>query len=148
MKVVINKCFGGFNLSPLAIKEIAALKGRECYFFEVTGYGRDLSYKSLSLEEVEKAFCPFAFSVPNPQDYYNLDLPSEESSEAWRKIHLDSRPNDRSDKDMVAVVEKLGDKANGSCAKLVVIEIPDGVDYTIEDYDGQEHVAEVHQTWG
>jgi len=32
-KIVINTCFGGFSLSPKAIKRISELKGKECYFF-------------------------------------------------------------------------------------------------------------------
>jgi len=33
MKVAINKCYGGFSLSPLAVQEIAKAKGQPCYFF-------------------------------------------------------------------------------------------------------------------
>jgi hypothetical protein len=55
---------------------------------------------------------------------------------------------DRADPDLVAAVETLGAKANGSCAKLKVVEIPDGTDYEISEYDGNEHIAERHRTWG
>jgi hypothetical protein len=41
----------------------------------------------------------------------------------------------------------LGDAANGACAELAVIEVPDGVEWAISEYDGNEHVAEVHRTW-
>jgi hypothetical protein len=44
-------------------------------------------------------------------------------------------------------VEELGDKASGQFAELVVVEIPDGVDYEIDEYDGNEHIAEKHRTW-
>jgi hypothetical protein len=53
----------------------------------------------------------------------------------------------RTDPKLIEVVEKLGEKANGSLAHLTIIEIPDDVEYTIENYDGMEHVAEVHRTW-
>ena len=33
-KVVINKCYGGFGLSTLAIKEYLKLKGKQAYFYE------------------------------------------------------------------------------------------------------------------
>lgn len=49
----------------------------------------------------------------------------------------------RSDPDLVRIVEKLGDEANGAHAKLVVVEIPDDVqDWRIDEYDGWEHIAE------
>lgn len=53
----------------------------------------------------------------------------------------------RDDKDLVEIVESLGRKANGSCADLRVVEIPDGVNWEIEEYDGNEWVAEVHRRW-
>jgi len=55
--------------------------------------------------------------------------------------------DERSDLKLVECVEKLGEKANGECAKLKVIEVPDEVKYEIEEYDGREHVAECHSTW-
>jgi len=54
---------------------------------------------------------------------------------------------DRDDKDLVAIVEEMGEAANGSCADLNVVEIPDGISWQIEEYDGYEHVAETHRTW-
>lgn len=54
---------------------------------------------------------------------------------------------DRDDKDLVAIVEEMGEAANGSCADLNVVEIPDGISWQIEEYDGYEHVAEKHRTW-
>ena len=53
----------------------------------------------------------------------------------------------RNDPTLVAVVEKFGDKANGFCATLKVIEIPEDVDWYVEEYDGNEWVAEKHRTW-
>ena len=41
----------------------------------------------------------------------------------------------------------MSDAADGSCAKLEIVEIPDGVDWTVEEYDGNEHIAESHRTW-
>ena len=53
----------------------------------------------------------------------------------------------RHDPLLVECVEKLGKKAWGQHAELKVVEIPDGVEYSIEEYDGREHVAERHRTW-
>ena len=57
------------------------------------------------------------------------------------------RDIDRSDPLLVKVVEELGEEANGSCASLKIIEIPNGVEWEIEEYDGNEWVSEKHRTW-
>lgn len=54
---------------------------------------------------------------------------------------------ERDDPSLVDIVEQLGPYANGSCAKLKVVEIPADVAWHIHDYDGLEHVAENHRTW-
>ena len=91
MKLVINKCFGGFGLSDAAIKrynEVTAQTLTSCYDVE------------------------------------------------------------RDDPALVQVVEELGAEANDGHSKIKVVEIPDGVEYEIVDYDGIEHIAEKHRTWG
>ena len=54
---------------------------------------------------------------------------------------------ERDDPYLIHVVEELGEKSWGVCSKLEIIEIPDDVEWTIEEYDGREWVAEVHRTW-
>jgi hypothetical protein len=53
----------------------------------------------------------------------------------------------RTDPDLIAAVEILGDKANGRHAKLKVVEIPDNIEYDIESYDGAESIHEKHKSW-
>lgn len=89
MKIVINTCFGGFNIS----KEAKAL------------------YETIT------------------------------------SIEAISHEMQRDDPVLVKIVEDLGAEANGSYAKLKVVEIPDDVDWIIEEYDGKEQVAEKHRTW-
>ena len=48
---------------------------------------------------------------------------------------------------LVDVVERLGKKANGESAELKVVEIPDGVEYEIDEYDGVESIHEKHRSW-
>lgn len=59
-----------------------------------------------------------------------------------------AREISRHNEKLIQVVEMMGDKANGDCASLKIVEIPDGTDYEISEYDGMEHIAEKHQTWG
>jgi hypothetical protein len=57
--------------------------------------------------------------------------------------------HDRTNPKLIECVEKLGDKrASGKYACLKVVEIPDGVDWEINDYDGCETVHEKHRIWG
>jgi hypothetical protein len=53
----------------------------------------------------------------------------------------------RDDQRLVQVVEELGVEANGHCAALKVVTIPDGVQWVIEKTDGGEQVSEQHRTW-
>ena len=57
---------------------------------------------------------------------------------------------DRSDSDLVQVVETLGEKSgHGKNCKLKVVEIPDDIKWYIDDRDqfGGEFIAEEHRTW-
>jgi len=53
----------------------------------------------------------------------------------------------RDDLILVKIVESMGEKSFGEFAELKVVEIPDGVQWQIDDYDGLEWVAEKHRTW-
>jgi hypothetical protein len=56
---------------------------------------------------------------------------------------------DRTNPKLVEVVEKLGEEAaDGRFSKLKVIEIPDDVDWYIDEYDGSETVREQSRSWG
>ena len=89
MKVVINKCFGGFGLSKEA-------------------------YKFLNI----------------PWDGYGYEF-----------------MKDRSNPALVKCVEALGDKASGELSRLKVVEIPDDVEWEVDEYDGVEWVTEKHRKW-
>ena len=53
----------------------------------------------------------------------------------------------RNDPTLVAVVEKFGESANGFAANLKIVEIPEDVNWCVEENDGREWVAEKHRTW-
>lgn len=58
------------------------------------------------------------------------------------------RQDIRTNLDVIKVVKELKDEASGDCARLRIIEIPDDIEWEIDDYDGQESVHEVHRSWG
>ena len=58
-----------------------------------------------------------------------------------------SRTIPRDDPALVNTVRQLGSNTGGDYATLKVVEVPAGVDWYIEEYDGKEWVAEKHRTW-
>jgi len=53
---------------------------------------------------------------------------------------------ERNDPTLVKVVETLGSEANTPISSLVVIEIPDNVDWEIRSCDGREWIAVISQS--
>lgn len=148
-KVVVNRCFGGFGLSAKAYKRLAELQGMECYFFK--GFEEK---ESITLEEAQKQGLFFdAFNIPNPQDYSQKDFASmskaerEESNRQYRAIRINDMSDDRTNPLLIQVVEELGEEADGQCAKLEIVEIPDGIEWEIDEYDGNESIDEKHRSW-
>ena len=43
--------------------------------------------------------------------------------------------------------ELLGSAADSRYSELKIVDIPEDVDWYIEEYDGREWVAERHRTW-
>ena len=112
MKIVINRCFGGFGLSDEAVRLYAKLAG-------------------IALVEAQSKYCGTEFYT---------DTVSDETYFSYYDIARD-------DGFLIETVETLGKAADGGHAKLSVVEIPDDVDWQIEEYDGSEHIAEKHRTW-
>lgn len=155
MKIVVNKCFGGFSLSALAVKRLAELNGKPCYFFKKEYKNNKSCNVPVSIDECKKNLFFFAYTVPDPDEYTALtkewhQMTDEEKTEHNRKydeINLTAIPDDRIDAKLIQVVEELGEAANGNCAELEIIEIPDDVDWQIDEYDGLESVHEKHRVW-
>lgn len=132
MKVVINKCFGGFGLSDAAYKKLIEL-GIPCRPYNEQQRGSDGRFLPEPLNEGQVIF------VNSENSKYASLLGTY-----WDSF----LSSDRSNPLLVRVIEELGDSANGRYAKLKIVEIPDGTDYEISEYDGMEHVSEKHRTWG
>lgn len=154
MKVVINKCYGGFSLSAKAVKRMAELNGKECYFF-TSAMSIPPKFTPVSIEEIGNSMFWIALSIPNPEDFLYSekswhDMTMEERAafnKKFKDIDLDCRPENRSDPVLIQTVEELGGEANGACAKLSIVEIPDNVEYEIDEYGGIETVHEKHRSW-
>lgn len=133
-KIVINKCYGGFGLSPIALEAYAKRKGIEkLYWFN----SKPKDYPSADFEYT-------------PTDVENAGAFSHAYTTSTRdeETFFSKRDPKRDDPDLVAVVEEFGNKANTRFSELKIVEIPDDVEWTIEEYDGIEWVSEIHRTWG
>ena len=64
-----------------------------------------------------------------------------------KENYFEDREIPRNDPALVEVVEKLGEAAYGFAANLKIVEIPEDVDWYVEENDGREWVAEKHRTW-
>jgi len=79
--------------------------------------------------------------------YGGFSLSKKACDELGIRLLEGNRMMIRDDPVLIEVVERLGKEADGAHAKLKIVEIPDDVEWTIEEYDGVEWVAEVHRTW-
>lgn len=81
---------------------------------------------------------------------FSLSLRAEKEYKALAGItdpNWYSRDIARDDPYLVKIVRELGMGANGDHANLKIVEIPGDVKWQVEEYDGNEWVAEVHRTW-
>jgi hypothetical protein len=140
MEVIINRCYGGFGLSLKAQKRYCEAKGKNVYFYEQTKYEwRDGKNEYQKVEDCDGSL--FVHAVTKDYGKTISELPNDDN-------YFSDRDIPRDDPDLIKVVKELAGEANGVCADLAVVEIPDGIEWEIEEYDGFEWVAEKHRTWG
>lgn len=123
MKVAINTSYGGFGLSVEALKCL---------------------YKKES--ELLKNYTPW-----DGIEWYDMG-DGFYGSRRYDFIKKDEQvytfeDENRMHPDLIALIETLGDKANGLFSELKIVEIPDGIEFSIEEYDGREEIHEKHRSW-
>ncbi len=119
MKIAVNKCFGGFELSDMALRFLESNH-------DVTIYKSWDDMQTNSLEG--ELWCIEENAYNKSTMYSNAD-----------ELRTDPR--------VIDTVERLGSSANGEFAEIEIIEIPDGIEYAINDYDGIETIHEIHRSW-
>lgn len=129
MKIIFNKCFGGFQVSDEGYKLYAKKKKITLYTYIWDKY-------NFGTQELIKSS-----DTCNHLVYYLL-------KDYGNKIKFSDRRNEdifylnashRTDPILIEVVEELGNKASTSYSNLKVISIPDDIgEYIIDDYDGFE----------
>lgn len=105
---------------------------KQKFFDEIKGLQRIVindCYGGFSLSSRAEAEYRKLAGIPHDDEYWsNREIP-------------------RDDPYLVKVVRELGMGANGPHANLKIVEIPGDVEWTVEEYDGVEWVAEKHRTW-
>lgn len=142
MEIVINKCFGGFGLSDKAYEKMIEY-----------GIPVQRHYKQ---ERDPKTHLYQDQPLNNGEVIYDRELtPAEEDDFGernyrglWGRYWDSWIDKNRTHPILIRVIKELGEEANGRHAELNIVEIPEGVDWEIDEYDGMEHVAESHGTWG
>ena len=117
-KIVINKCFGGFGLSAEAFSTYLTLKG------------------------IDHETTPARWPVFD-----------KDAKEFWHAGHVNDDDYYLSDRDIPrddpALVQAVleATEPSGRFAALTIVNVPDEVEWQLEEYDGSEWIAEKHRTW-
>ena len=138
MKIIVNRCYGGFGISEKAINRYAELAGITLYRFTDKRINGNLDLKH---------FMPYEEGMKNVFTIYHSTKPLKDDGTYAEDSWWYDGNLDRNDPVLVQVVEELGKDANGDYAELRIVEIPDDVKWEIDDYDGIETIHEVHRSW-
>jgi hypothetical protein len=130
IKVIYNAAYGGFNVSDIAIKRYAELKGFILY------------------PESNDIFTTYWIVPPEArkgilegEDWYHASLDERmQSNKAHKAMVLGPYEFDREDQTLVQVIEELGKAASGLAATLMIAELVPGTRYRITEYDGYETI--------
>jgi hypothetical protein len=116
-KIVINRSYGNTSYGGFCVSHMAFLRLRE------------LGQREALQEPDAGAYWPKAATPREPS------------------LNRCGQLIPRDDEKLVQVIEEFGAEANGHCAELKIVEIPNDVEWEIEKSGGVEHVSEVHRTW-
>lgn len=133
MKLVINTCYGGFHLSPKALKRYLELKGKNAYFYKQTKYEyRDGISEFTRIDNID-SIKDDLFIACTTIDYGKV-------TNTYPSGTFKDRSIPRNDKHLIQVVEELDKEANTTVSRLTIVEIENGRWYKINEYDGYESI--------
>ena len=142
MKVAINTKYGGFCLSARLTRRLCELRNIPCHFFsdegEVGSMDEQDVYRPISIDELDGVPHGYwlAATVANPSDIKYGD----NTIDCYGDIC-------RHDPFLIQAIEELGEAANTEVCRMKIVDIPDGVEYIIQEDAGIEWIAEKHRTW-
>jgi len=138
MKIAINPTYGGFRLNYKEVMRYAELKGIKLYAaldkFGPRGGRKLRTYNGEPLNNWwdESFVCYFTKPIPK----------SGKWTISISKSLFPIRDIARNDPFLIQAVEEAGNEAS-----VKIVEIPDDVEWVIEEYDGAEWVSEKHRIW-
>lgn len=122
MRVVINATHGGFGLSQVAVEKLAE-------------WGHPLAIEELKWRR--------RLADGTIEEW--LPVAGEATLTEAEMLRIEDIARD--DPMLLRAIDELGAAAAGGGASLKVVDIPDGVDWEIQEYDGKEKVVEKHRSW-
>ena len=133
-RIAINRCFGGFGISDAAFERYLDLRG-VTWYKGTSSYGTSSYYtvpeeEYNALEELCKA------KPAGPDRYTELN-----------GLYLSQYDIERDDPILIQVIEEMGSESWGFAAELKIVEVPDDIQWEIDEYDGLESISEVHRRW-
>jgi hypothetical protein len=132
-EVVINKCFGGFGLSHDGVMYYAKLKGIKLFADEIRW--NDSTVHKFTKKDKEPICLHYATKMVKTEKELNDN-------------YFSASDIKRDDPLLVQTVKDLGKKSWGKLAELKVVEIPNDVNWELDEYDGIESVRETSRNWG
>ena len=151
MKIAINTYYGCFRLSAEAEVMFYKRKYKNLYFYK-NQYDLQNNLIGMKMvtesEYLEKANSCFDYNIT--YRYLGQFMPFEHEGfcEYFVNNGLYRGGGKRAEGDLIEGIKTFGEeKASGRFSKIKIIEIPNDVDYEIEEYDGNEWISEKHRTW-
>lgn len=139
MKIILNKCYGGFGVSPDGYKKYCEKKGLPCFVYDAKIGDFYTFVKTDSPSDYARYSTKDFGNIISANDFYALTAKND------CQVYL-SRDY-RTDPVLIEVVEELGDEVNTFYSRLIIVDIPDDMNYVIDDYDGIETLHERVQVW-
>lgn len=125
MKIAINKCYGGFSVS-----HEVAVKLRE--------KGHPITLKGELYSDGSGPAIGYCYHLKN-DDF--KDIP-----DAGNNGFIEGFHNHRAHPDLIEAIETT-ENPNGRFSNIRIVDIPDDVEWEIDEYDGIETVRELHRSW-
>ena len=154
-KIVINTNYGGFHLSPQAVKYLVLRNSKLIMRLSIDQYNQELSkivgeeLSKITQREWEKRRQKIQneFSVDLGDGFKGHRLYPDIAIKGNIMYIANINKSQRTHPDLIAVVEELGDEASYKYSRLCIVEIPADIEWEIGNYIGMEWIAEKHRKW-